>query len=127
MSELDFGIRTAGLDGDAFVVSLNGEADAYNAPELEQALQGVLALGGTTVAVDMVEVTFIDSTVLSVLLRYLGRFKTLGGDCVIVTDDRRVLRTLEVTGLDKTFIIKHRLADAIAGIMPAQRASDGAA
>jgi anti-sigma B factor antagonist len=125
MSELEFGIRTAGLDGDAFVVSVNGEADAYNAPELEEALQGVLALGGTTVAVDMIEVTFIDSTVLSVLLRYQGRFKTRGGDCVIVTDDRRVLRTFELTGLDKTFVIERRLADAIAGILQAEPASDG--
>jgi anti-sigma B factor antagonist len=125
MSELEFGIRTAGLDGDAFVVSVNGEADAYNAPELEEALQGVLALGGTTVAVDMIAVNFIDSTVLSVLLRYQGRFKTRGGDCVIVTDDRRVLRTFELTGLDKTFVIERRLADAIAGILPAEPASDG--
>jgi anti-sigma B factor antagonist len=123
---LDFGIRTAGLDGDTFIVSLNGEADAYNASELEQALQGVLALGGTTVAVDMVEVTFIDSTVLSVLLRYQGRFKTLGGDCIIVTDDRRVLRTFEVTGLDKTFVIERRLSDAVAGILPAGSSSNGA-
>jgi anti-sigma B factor antagonist len=125
MSELEFGIRTAGLDGDAFVVSVNGEADAYNAPELEEALQWVLALGGTTVAVDMIAVNFIDSTVLSVLLRYQGRFKTRGGDCVIVTDDRRVLRTFELTGLDKTFVIERRLADAIAGILQAEPASDG--
>jgi anti-sigma B factor antagonist len=118
VSELEFGIRTAGLDGDAFIVSLNGEADAYNAAELEQALQGVLAVGGTTVAVDLIEVTFIDSTVLSVLLRYQGRFKTLGGDCIIVSDDRRVLRTFEVTGLDRTFVIERRLSDAIAGILP---------
>lgn len=123
MSELEFGIRTAGLDGDAFVVSLNGEADAYNAGELEQALQGVLALGGTTVAVDLIEVTFIDSTVLSVLLHYQGRFKTRGGDCIIVTDDRRVLRTFEVTGLDRTFVIERRLSDAIAGILPAVASS----
>jgi anti-sigma B factor antagonist len=126
VSELDFGIRTAGLDCDAFIVSVNGEADAYNAPELEQALQGVLALGGTTVAVDMVDVTFVDSTVLSVLVRYRGRFKTLGGECVIVTDDRRVLRTFEVTGLDKTFVIERRLSDAIAGILPAGSSSNGA-
>jgi len=126
VSELEFGIRTAGLDGDAFIVSLNGEADAYNAPELEQALQGVLAVGGTTVAVDLVEVTFIDSTVLSVLLRYQGRFKTRGGDCIIVTDDRRVLRTFEVTGLDRTFVIRRRLSDAIAGILPDASSSSSA-
>jgi anti-sigma B factor antagonist len=70
-------------------------------------------------------VTFVDSTVLSVLLRYQGRFKTLGGDCVIVTDDRRVLRTFEVTGLDRSFVIERRLSDAIAGILPARSSSNG--
>jgi anti-anti-sigma regulatory factor len=37
---------------------------------------------------------------------------------VIVTDDRRVLRTFEITGLDRVFTIERRLADAVAAILP---------
>jgi hypothetical protein len=37
---------------------------------------------------------------------------------VIVTDDRRVLRTFQITGLDRVFTIEHRLADAVATMLP---------
>jgi anti-sigma B factor antagonist len=118
MSVLEFSVNTAALGGDAFVVTLTGEIDLYTAPTLEQSLEGVVALGGTSVAVDLAEVTFIDSTTLEVLLRYHERFRGLGGVLVIVTDDRRVLRTFQITGLDSVFTIEHRLADAVATILP---------
>jgi anti-sigma B factor antagonist len=118
MSVLEFSVKTATLGGDAFVVTLAGELDLHTAPELEHALEGVVGLGGTAVAVDLAEVTFIDSTTLEVLLRYHERFRGLGGGLVIVTDDRRVLRTFEITGLDRVFTIERRLADAVAAILP---------
>lgn len=116
MSVLEFSVNVAELDGDAFVVSAAGEADMYTAPRLEQALEGVLALGGTSVVLDLAEVTFIDSTVLGVLLRYRGRLERLGGSLVIVSEDRRILRTFEITGLDRLFSIERRLADGIAAV-----------
>lgn len=118
MSVLEFSVNTAALGGDAFVVTLTGEIDLYTAPALEQSLEGVVGLGGTAVAVDLAEVTFIDSTTLEVLLRYHERFRGLGGGLVIVTDDRRVLRTFQITGLDRVFTIEHRLADAVATMLP---------
>ena len=111
--ELEFEVKTAQLGGDAFVVSVVGEADMQTAPELERELQDVLRLGGRSVAVDLVEVSFIDSTALGVLLRYQPRFRSRGGDLVLVTDDRRVLRTLEITGLDAVFRIERRLGEAV--------------
>jgi anti-anti-sigma factor len=115
MSVLEFSVNTAALGGDAFVVTLTGEVDLHTAPALEQALEGVVALGGTAVAVDLAEVTFIDSTTLEVLLRYHER---LGGGLMIVTDDRRVLRTFQITGLDRVITIERRLADAVATMLP---------
>ena len=52
MSVLDFSVNTAELDGNAFVVTVAGEADMYTAPALDQALQGVIGLGGTSVVLD---------------------------------------------------------------------------
>jgi len=121
MSLLEFSVKTAELGGNAFVITLTGEADIHNAPELDRALQGVLGLGGTAVAVDLGDVTFIDSTVLGVLLRYHPRFKTRGGELVIVTQDRRVIRTFEITGLDRIFRIEQRLADGVAWVLSAGR------
>lgn len=113
---LEFSIRTAELGGNAFVLTITGEADLHTAPELDQALQGVIALGGTAVAVDLGDVSFIDSTALEVLLRYQPRFRNRGGDLVVVTQDRRVLRTFEITGLDRVFSIERRLADGVAAV-----------
>ena len=117
MSALDLSITTAEVGENAFVVTLAGEADLYTAPELERALEGVIALGATAVVLDLADVTFVDSTTLSILLRYNARFGSLGGDIVIVTDDRRVLRTFEITGLDKMFRIQDRLAEAVESVL----------
>jgi anti-sigma B factor antagonist len=122
VSVLEFSVQTAEVGGNAFVVTVTGEADLHTAPDLDHALQGVLALGGTSVALDLTEVSFLDSTALGVLLRYRPRFVARGGDLVIVTDDRRVLRTFEITALDRMFRIEHRLADAVAAIVAAPAA-----
>ena len=119
MSVLDFTVNTAALGGDSFIVTLTGEVDMHTAPMLEHALEGVVGLGGTSVALDLAEVSFVDSTVLAVLLRYRERLENLGGELLVVTEDRRVLRTFEITGLDRVFAIERRLADAVAAITPA--------
>jgi anti-sigma B factor antagonist len=118
MSVLEFNVSTAELDGDgnSFVVTATGEVDMYTAPRLEQALDGVVGLGGTSVVLDLSEVTFVDSTLLSVLLRYRDHLAELGGQLVIVSDDRRILRTFEITGLNRLFRIESRLAEGIAGL-----------
>jgi anti-sigma B factor antagonist len=126
MPLLEFSVTTAELGANAFIVTLTGEADLHTAPELDQALQGVIGLGGISVAVDLAEVSFIDSTALAVLLRHHERFRALGGDLVIVTEDRRVLRTFELTGIDRMFQIERRLADAVAAIIAVPSGSDGA-
>jgi anti-sigma B factor antagonist len=118
MTVIEFSVNTAALGGDAFVVTLTGEVDLHTAPALERALEGVVGLGGTSVALDLADVSFVDSTTLGVLLHYDERLRGLGGELVIVTEDRRVLRTFELTGLDRVFAIERRLADALGALLP---------
>ncbi|HEX7256364.1 MAG TPA: anti-sigma factor antagonist [Gaiellaceae bacterium] len=113
--EAEFQVRTAQL-GDVFVLSVTGEADLHTAPEIERELKGILGLGGRVAVVDLVDVGFVDSTTLGLLLRFQPRFRRRGGDVVIVTADRRVLRTLEITGLDRIFRTEQRLADAVGAL-----------
>ena len=133
--ELEFDVKAARLGDEAFVVSVTGEADLHRAREIERELQDVLQLGGRSVVVDLVEVGFVDSTVLGLLLRFQPRFRARGGDLVIVSDDRRVLRTLEITGLDRVLRIEQRLGDAVGSMLaptngaaraPVQRATEPA-
>jgi anti-sigma B factor antagonist len=117
--EPEFELKTAVVGEDGFVVSIRGEADMHRAPELERELLEVLERGGSSVVVDLAEVGFVDSTVLGLLLRYQPRFRTRGGDLVLVSDDRRILRTLEITGLDRILRIEDRLGDAVARLRAA--------
>lgn len=114
--EAEFDVKSAQLGNDTFVVSVTGEADMETASEIERELRQVLKLGGRSVAVDLAEVGFIDSTALGLLLRFQPRFRARGGDLLIVSDDRRVLRTLEITGLDRIFRIERRLGEAVDGL-----------
>ena len=97
MSVIGFEIRTAQLTPSTYVVSVTGEIDAFTSPALEQELEWVLGDGASSAVVDLAEVGFMDSTALRVLLKALPRFTKRGGKLVLVSDDRRVLRTLEIT------------------------------
>jgi anti-sigma B factor antagonist len=114
MSVLGFEVRTAQLSPSTYVVSVTGEVDAFTSPALEQELEWVLGDGGSNAVVDLGEVAFVDSTALRVLLNALPKFSKRGGRLVLVSDDRRVLRTLEITGLDGKFTVEPKLVEAIA-------------
>ena len=113
-SILGFQVRTAQLTPGTYVVSVSGEVDMYSSPALEQELEWVLGDGAVNSVVDLGEVGFIDSTALRVLLTALPRFARRGGKLVLVSNDRRVLRTLQVTGFDQKFVVEARLSDAVA-------------
>ena len=114
VSVIGFDVRTAQLTPSTYVVSVTGEIDAFTSPALERELEWVLGDGGSNAVVDLGEVAFIDSTALRVLLRALPKFSNRGGKLVLVSDDGRVLRTLEITGLDRKFKVESKLAEAIA-------------
>ena len=114
MSVIGFEVRTAQLTPSTYVVSVTGEIDAFTSPALEQELDWVLRDGGSNAVVDLGEVAFIDSTALRVLLKALPRFSKRGGCLILVSEDRRVLRTLEITGLDQKFKVESKLAEAVA-------------
>ena len=114
---IGFEVRTAVVTPSTYVVSVTGEVDSYTAPALERELEWVLGDGARNAVVDLAGVGFIDSTGLRVLLKALPRFTKRGGKLVVVTDDRRVLRTFEITGLDHKFVLEPRLSEAIAQVV----------
>src|SRR5262245_65878631 len=112
MSMIGFEVRTAVVTPSTYVVSVTGEIDSFSAPALEQELEWVLGDGANNAVVDLAGVGFIDSTALRVLLKALPRFSRRGGKLVLVSDDRRVLRPLGVTGLDRKFTGGPRWSEA---------------
>ncbi len=87
---------------DVFVVSLAGEHDLYTAPKVQEELRSAIASGARTIVVDLTETTFLDSTMLHVLLSARNEHWD-GGRFLLVTDDATVKRVFEVTGIDRFF------------------------
>jgi anti-sigma B factor antagonist len=117
VSIIGFEVRTAVVTPSTYVVSVTGEIDSFTSPALEQELDWILGDGASNAVVDLGGVGFVDSTALRVLLRALPRFSQRGGKLVLVSDDRRVLRTLEITGLDRKFTVEPKLSEAIAQVV----------
>ena len=113
MSALDFRISSAHLTDDAYVVSVGGEVDLFTAPQLEAHLSDLDERGARRVVVDLAAASFIDSSILSLLLSTLASLERTGGKLIIVTDDRRVLSVFELGGLDGVFRLVPSLTEAV--------------
>src|SRR5258706_10631574 len=83
-------------------IRLAGELDLACAHELREALRG---LEGDAV-LDCSELSFVDSTGLSVLLGAHRRFEAEGDRLRLVGVSQRVRRTLHVAGLDHVLIVE---------------------
>lgn len=101
-STIPYGIRTERSGEDIFVVSLAGDHDLYTAPKVQEALCGVIAAGAKTTIVDLTETTFLDSTMLHVLISARNELPD-GGQLRLVTSDPNLKRVFEITGVDRFF------------------------
>jgi anti-sigma B factor antagonist len=102
---LEFAISTRRLTNGTWVVAASGEVDLSTAPELERALTAALTAGATQLVVDLTEATFVDSTVLHVLLRAAQHLDGAAGELIAVVPDPNVRRVFEITGFDRRFSI----------------------
>jgi anti-sigma B factor antagonist len=87
------------------IIAVAGEIDVATAPQLRESLHGVIAQGQATVVLDLLEVSFLDSTALGVLVGALKRCRELGGELHVVVADARIMKIFEITGLTKVFPI----------------------
>jgi anti-sigma B factor antagonist len=83
------------------VIRLTGESDAYSAPRIRADLEGALG-GSAPVVIDLSLATFIDSTVVGILLEGLASCEQLQLPLVLLLPDdgaTEVHRLFELTGL----------------------------
>jgi anti-sigma B factor antagonist len=110
---IDFRISSARTGTGGWIISLFGEVDLYTAPQLERELERAAADGCREVIVDLAGASFIDSTVLGVVLAAVRRLEAEGGSLVLVTDDRRILRVFELAGVAHRFRFEPSLPQAL--------------
>lgn len=97
---------------EAVVLSLAGELDLYNAEEVRGALLDACAGEPKVLVVDLEEVTFIDSTALGVLIEARSRMADRGG-FRLAAPGLETRRALEVSGLDRHFLVHDTVAEAL--------------
>jgi anti-sigma B factor antagonist len=98
----------------AHVVTASGELDLNAAPALRETLVRLAGLDRIDLVVDMSEATFVDSTVIGVLVGRLKALREVGGSMSLVCGNENVLRTFEVGGIERAFVIHGTLAEALA-------------
>jgi len=105
---------TAGkLADDVGLVAVSGELDLYTAPDLEAAILSASDGQGPRLIVDLSAISFIDSTALGVLLKHVGRLAARGGSLIVVSNDPRIDRLLEITGLQERIAMRATLQEAL--------------
>jgi anti-sigma B factor antagonist len=97
----------------AVVLSLAGELDLYNAEEVRSALLGACADAPAMLVVDLDEVRFIDSTALGVLIEARSRMADRSA-FRLAAPGLETRRALEVSGLDRHFLVHDTVAEALA-------------
>jgi anti-sigma B factor antagonist len=97
--------------GNAVVVRLAGELDLYNAPAVREALAEAGGRGPARVAVDLSEVTFVDSLALGTFVEAhakLGR-----GHFALAAPGVETRRALEVSGLHRHLAVYDSVQSAL--------------
>jgi len=94
------------------IVSVGGELDLYTAPQLRDAVAGVLEDDGPRIAIDLTDVGFIDSSGLGVIVSSLTKARDQGGDLALVAPPASSLtKLLTLIGLDATISTRASLDD----------------
>jgi anti-anti-sigma factor len=108
-----------GFQVGAVVVAATGEIDVDTVPELERQVVAALdaataPTSATAVVVDLTDAFYLDSSGLNMLVRCNELARRHGTALRVVAADRRVLRPILITDLERVLALYPTLADALA-------------
>jgi|SRR5579863_5672474 len=83
-------------DGSLAICVFDGELDLYSAPQMEVELLEALDQPGPVI-VDLSKCTYLDSTILTVLIRLTAQFRERF--CLVVPTESKIWRILQITRL----------------------------
>jgi anti-anti-sigma factor len=98
----------------AEVLMLDGAFDRSNAAEVEFALGLAVDAAKPQLVIDLRGVSFLDSTMLRVLIQSLGDTVTRGAQLALIRPNASVWRVFVLTGLSHSFHSFGRLDEALA-------------
>jgi anti-sigma B factor antagonist len=117
MSELRTGtdlIPAARKEGDAVIVSVRGEIDLQNSPELRTELLDLLVKHAPQrLVINLSQVPYMDSSAIAVLVELLQKVRKTGGRVFLTNLQPRVKGLLEIARLGSIFGIVNDEAEAM--------------
>lgn len=96
------------------VLGLYGDVDLHVATNLRDHLTAAIGEGTSFLVVDLSGVSFIDSMGLGALLGSMKRLRSSGGQFRLVVPCGEIRRILEITLLDRVFVLNTTREDAFA-------------
>lgn len=109
---LTFRLTSAQLEHGVSVVSLRGDLDVEQTPKVDHELETLQDNGARHVILDLLDVPFLDSSLLRVLLKHSHRMRSSRGTLTLVIDNEVTMRGIE-RYLDGHFRIASTLSDAV--------------
>ena len=108
-------IPSARKEGDAVVVSIRGDIDLHNSPELRTELLDLLQKQSPKkLILQLAEVPYMDSSAIAVLVEALQKMRKVGGKICLTNLQPRVQGLLEIARLGTIFQIFKTEQDALA-------------
>ncbi|GII04755.1 STAS domain-containing protein [Planobispora takensis] len=102
--------------GDAVVVAVEGELDLFTAPFLRDEVREAIELDGSRLVLDLTELSFMDSSGLSVLIEAWRLATSGGGGVCLAAPQAPVARILRTTGLDRRIKVHPDVDSAVGTI-----------
>ena len=109
---VNFRLTSAELEHGVSVVSLRGDLDLEQTPKVDHELEALQNKGARHLILDLLDVPFLDSSVLGVLLKHSHRVRTSQGTLTLVIDNDATTRGIE-RYLDGHFRVASTLSEAV--------------
>ena len=87
-------------------IKASGEVDLYTSPELRKVILKAIPSSGGELAIDLSEVTYIDSSGVATLVEGLRGATQHGSSFALVSPSQAVKQVLELARLDSVFEVR---------------------
>lgn len=81
------------------VITVSGEIDHYTAKPIEDRIIELTGEGWKFLVLDFHEVSYLDSAGVALIILAIQRVNPVGGSVALVTENKNVLKILEIAGL----------------------------
>jgi anti-sigma B factor antagonist len=97
----------------ATVLAVAGELDHHTAPELSRVIQETPFSPGVAVLIDVSELTYCDSTGITVFIGAYHRARKADTPLIFVGLNADLMNVFRIIGLDQLFVFQPTVEDAI--------------